>query len=139
MSLFDMLESAAGSAAMAQIGQRVGLPPDQLQAVIGSLAPKIVPRLHEKAQSGELDSSTVAQTPAPGTDEAEDHGNSVLGSIFGSKEVSRSVAQETAQTTGVSADKIKQLMPQLASVAASAMQQGQLSGGLGGILSRFGV
>jgi hypothetical protein len=138
MSLFDMLESAAGTAAMGQIAQRVGLPPDQLQAVIGSLAPKVLPKLHQKAQQGELDTSAAASAPPPGTDEAEDHGNSILGSIFGSKQVSRSVAQETSDSTGVSIDKIKQVLPQLASVAAAAMQRGQLgqsTGGLGSILA----
>jgi hypothetical protein len=142
MSLLDMLEGAAGTAAMSQIAQRVGLPPDQLQNVVGSLAPVVLSKLHAKAQQGEIDTSAAANAPEAGTDAAEDHGNSVLGSIFGSKDVSRSVAQDTADSTGVSVDKIKQVLPQLASVAASALQQGKLgqsAGGLGGILSGIGV
>ena len=141
MSMFDMLESAVGGAAMQQIAQRVGLPPDQLQAVVGSLAPTILPKLHSQARQGQLNATVAGQAPPAGTDEAEDHGNSILGSIFGSKQVSRSVAQETADNTGVSVDKIKQVLPQLASVAASALQQGkfQSAGGLGSILSGMGV
>ena len=141
MSLFDMLEGATGSAAMAQIAQRVGLPPDQLQSVIGSLAPAILPKLHAQAQQGELHTTVAGNPPPPGTDQAEDHGNSILGSIFGSKEKSREVAQQTAEDTGVSVDKIKQILPQLASVGAGAAQRGQLggAGGLGSILSGIGV
>jgi len=141
MSIFDMLEGAAGSAAMSQIAERVGLPPSQLQAVVGTLAPLVISKLHSKSQEGSLDTSAGSQSPQPGTDAAEDHGNSILGSIFGSKEVSRSVAQETADNTGVSVDKVKQVLPQVASIAAAAMHQGKLGqgGGLADILSGTGL
>jgi len=142
MSMFDMLEGVAGQAAMRQIAERVGLPPNQLQAVVGTLAPVVLSKLHAKKQQGGLDGPAVAQSPPAGSDEAEDHGNSILGSIFGSKEVSRSVAQGTADQTGVSVDKIKQVLPQVASIAAAAMHQGKLGGaggGLGDILSGVGI
>ena len=142
MSMFDMLEGAAGQEAMRQIAERVGLPPSQLQAVVATLAPAVLSKLHAKKQKGGLDPSSAAQAPPAGTDEAEDHGNSILGSIFGSKDVSRSVAQDTADQTGVSVDKIKQVLPQVASIAAAAMHQGRLGqsgGGLGDILSGLGV
>jgi hypothetical protein len=138
MSMFDMLENAAGGAAMRQIADRVGLQPDQLQSVVGSLAPSILPKLHAQAQQGQLGGAAAGAAPQPGTDAAEDHGNSILASIFGSKEESQSVAQQTASDTGVSVDKIKQVLPQLASVAATAMKRGQLgqsAGGLGSLLS----
>ena len=139
MSIFDMIEGAAGSAAMGQIGQRVGLAPDQLQSVIASLAPSILPKLHAQAQHGGLDATAGGDAPPPGTQEAEEHGNSVLASIFGSKQTSRQVAQQASDQTGVSVDKIKQVLPQIASVAAGGMQRGQLGGGLGGLLSGIGV
>ena len=141
MSMFEMLESAVGGAAMQQIAQRVGLPPDQLQSVIASLGPKLLPQLNAQAQQGQLDAGATGQAPPAGTDEAEDHGNSILGSILGSKDASRSVAQDTAADTGVGVDKVKQVLPQLASVLAGATQQGKLqsAGGLGGILSGLGV
>lgn len=142
MSMFDMLEGVAGQAAMGQIAQRVGLQPAQLQAVVGTLAPVVLSKLHAKKQQGELDGPAAAQSPPAGSDEAEDHGNSILGSIFGSKDVSRSVAQDTADQTGVSVDKVKQVLPQVASMAAAAMHQGKLGGAggaLGDILSGVGI
>lgn len=138
MSMFNMLESAIGGAAIRQISDRVGLSANQLEPVIAALAPKLLPRIIAQSQSGALAGPGTAQPPAPGTDAAEQHGNSVLASILGSKDASRSLAKETATSTGVGAGTIEKVLPQLASVAAAAIENGQLGGsegGLGGLLS----
>src|SRR5947209_550991 len=131
MSMIDMIENAAGAGALQQVANRVGLPPDQLEAVVGSLAPTIFAKLRSQPVQ------TGTAVPSPGTDEAEEHGNSILASIFGSKEVSRTVAQQTSDETGVGAGKIKKVLPQLASIAAAAMSAGKLdpsAAGLGELL-----
>ncbi len=137
MSLMDVIEQAAGGGALQQIGSRVGLSPQQLQDVMGHLAPVLGPRLAEHAATGGLDGvPTGDAAPAPGSAEAEEHGRSILGSILGSKEASRSLATDASASTGVDADRIKSLLPQLASIAAVAMasRQGGSAGGLGGLL-----
>lgn len=140
MSLIDMIEQAAGSGALQQIGARVGLDPTQLQNVIGSLGPTLGPKLAEHAATGGLNQTTAGPAPQPGSDEAEEHGNSVLGSILGSKDASRSVAADASADTGVSVDKIKAVLPQLASIAAVALVARQVShgGSFGGLLDMLG-
>lgn len=141
MSLFDMIEQAAGSDALGQIGQRVGLDPGQLRNVIGSLAPAIGPQIARHAATGGLDQTPAGIAPAPGSDEAEAHGNTVLGSILGSKEASTGVAADASARTGVDVNTIKAVLPQLASIAAMALvahRASQGSGAFGGLLDALG-
>ena len=142
MSLVDMIEQAAGGGALQQIGARVGLDPNQLNSVLGSLAPALGPKLAEHAATGGLEGTpTGSDAPVPGSDEAEAHGNSVLGSIFGSLEGSNAAAANASAETGVGAEKIRSLLPQLASVAAVALashQGGQSGGAFGGLLDTLG-
>ena len=140
MAFMDMIEKVGGANALQQIGARVGLSPEQVQGAIASLAPAVAPKLAQHADDGGLDQTPAAVAPpAPGSDEAADHGNSVLGSIFGSKDVSRSVAADASAQTGISVDKIKAVLPQLASIAAVAFlahrASAQGGGGLGGIFT----
>ena len=143
MSLMDMIEQAAGSGALQQIGARVGLSPAELQSAIGSLAPILGPKLAEHAAIGGLDNVPTDAGPAPGSDEADDHGKSILGSMLGYKDASRSVAADASADTGISVDKIKAVLPQLASIAAVTLVAHKASsgggfGGLGGLLGGLG-
>ena len=144
MSLMDMIEQAAGSGALQQIGARVGLSPEQVQSAISSLAPSLAPKIEQHAATGALDGTSVGDAaPQPGSPEATDHGNTILGSIFGSKDTSRSVAADASAQTGISVDKIKAVLPQLASIAAVALIAHRASagggGGLGGLLNGLGT
>lgn len=141
MSLIDMIEGAAGSGALQQIGARVGLDPSQLRNVIGSLAPALGPKIAEHAAMGGLDPTSPAAAPEPGSDEAEEHGKSVLGAVLGSKDASRSVAADASADTGVNIDKIKAVLPQLASIAAAALvahKASQSGGAFGNLLDSLG-
>lgn len=142
MALLDMIEQAAGSGALQQIGARVGLDPSQLQSVIGSLAPALGPKVAQHAATGGLDQTPADDAaPAPGSDEAESHGNTVLGSIFGSKDASRQVAADTSAATGIGVDKVKAVLPQLASIAAVALvahKASQSGGAFGSLLDSLG-
>ncbi|UAK25497.1 DUF937 domain-containing protein [Sphingomonas nostoxanthinifaciens] len=143
MSLIDMIEQGAGSGALQQIGARVGLSPDEMQSVIGSLAPMLGPKLAQHAASGGLDNASADDAPVPGSDEAEDHGKSILGEILESKDASRSAAAAASANIGISVDKIKAVLPQLASIAAAALVARKVSsgggfGGLGGLLGGLG-
>lgn len=127
MSMFDMIKSVAGAGALQQIAARTGLSAGQLESVVGALTPMVMPKIeHEVAQGNLSAPANDGGVPEAGTDEAEDHGNSVLKSIFGSKEVSRSVAHEAAGSTGVGADAIKKVLPQIASIALSALVAGKI-------------
>jgi len=100
MSLLDMIESSAGPGALQMIGARVGMSPDQVQSVVANIAPDLAPKLAQHVDNGGLDNDPAASAPpAPGTDEATDHGNGILGSIFGSKDASQSVASNASART----------------------------------------
>ncbi|WBO24373.1 hypothetical protein PBT88_09855 [Sphingomonas abietis] len=104
------------------------------------MAPALAPKLAEHADNGGLDGTpTASAPPPPGTEEAAEHGNSVLASIFGSKDVSRSVAGDASAQTGIGVDKVKAVLPQLASIAAIAFLTHRASaeggGGLGGLFA----
>lgn len=145
MALLDMITHAVGPAALQQIGARVGLSPDQLQNVVGSLMPLLAPKIAEHAETGTLEQQApnAANPPPPGTQEATDHGNNILASILGSKDKSREVANDASAQTGISADKIKAALPQIAGIAAAAILAHKASqaggGGLGGLFKSFGA
>lgn len=102
-----MIEQGAGSGALRQSGARVGLSPQQLQSVIGSLAPMLGPKLAQHATTGGLDGVPTGDAAlAPGSEEADAHGRSVLGSICGSKDASRAAAADASADTGISASPI---------------------------------
>lgn len=137
MSLIDMIEQGAGSGARQQIGARVGLSPQRLESVIGSLAPTLGPKLAQHAVASGLDTVPTGEAaPAPGSDEADALGRTIHGSILGSKDANRAAAADASNATGIGVDKIKAVLPQLALIAAVALAAHQLGagGGLGGML-----
>ncbi len=144
MALLDIITQLGGSAAIEQIGARVGLTPAQTQSAAAALLPALAGGL--KRQSGNSDLGGLLQqsglTPgAAPTDETASMGNQILGQIFGSKDVSRTVAANAAASTGIGVDQLKALLPLLASLSAGALAsrsgglQGQ--GGLAGIVGMF--
>ncbi len=124
MALLDMITQAGGSAAIEQIGARVGLTPAQTRMAAAALLPALAGGL--KRQSGNsglgdlLGQSGLVPGAAP-TDATTSMGNQILGQIFGSKDVSRTVATNAAASTGIGADQLKALLPLLASLSAGAL------------------
>lgn len=136
MPLIEMIEQTVGSGALEQIGARVRMSPQQLRNVIGSLAPALSPKLAQHAATGGLDDTPFGDAAPPsGSDAADEHGRSILGSILGSMDASQSLAADASASTGVDVDRIKSLLPQLASIAAVTMAaKGSAGGGIGGAL-----
>lgn len=151
MSLIDLIEGTAGAGALQQIGARVGLSPDQVQSAIRTLAPVLGPKIAGQAETGNLDTQiSNASAFSPGSSEAIDHGNDILGAVLGSKDASRSVANDASASTGIDVAKLKTLLPLVASVATSVIAAhrghaadndpsagGGLMDSLGGLLGRL--
>ena len=151
MALLDIITQAGGSAALEQLGARVGLSPAQTRSAAAALLPAVAGGMKRQAGNADLGSllSQAGLTPgaAPGDDTAS-AGNQILGQIFGSKDVSRTVAANAAETTGIGADQLKALLPLLASLSAGALasragaapsgQSGQAGAGLLGLLDQDG-
>lgn len=144
MALLDIITQAGGSAAIEQIGARVGLTPAQTRSAAAALLPALAGGM--KRQSGNADlggllgRSGLAPGAAP-TDDTASLGNQILGQIFGSKDVSRSVAAKAAESTGIGADQLKALLPLLASLSAGALasKSGGAEGAQGGLSGILGM
>jgi hypothetical protein len=142
MALLDLITQAGGSAALEQIGARVGLTPAQTRSAAAALVPALAGGLKRQSGSAGLGDILRRSGLAPGaapTDATASMGNQILGQIFGSKDVSRTVAANAAASTGIGADQLKALLPLLASLSAGALASkaggGQAGeGGLSGLL-----
>jgi hypothetical protein len=123
MGLFDIINEVGGSAAIEQIGARVGLTPAQTRNAAAALLPALssgIKRQSANPSLGDLLGQGLAPGAAP-TEETTSKGNQILGQIFGSKDISRSVATNAAASTGIGADQLKALLPLLASLGAGAL------------------
>lgn len=141
MALLDIITQAGGSAAIEQIGARVGLTPAQARSAAAALLPAVAGGLKRQSENDDLGGLLRQSGLNPGaapTDQTAALGNQILGQIFGSKDVSRTVAANAAASTGIGADQLKALLPLLASLSAGALaskaggRQGE--GRLGGLL-----
>ena len=137
MSLMDMVIQHAGGPALEKIGARFGLSPAMVEQAAKVILPALAGGLAHHAQAGSLPPPPASGAP-PGSDEAQAHGNEVLGSVLGSKDASRSLANQASEQTGINVDTLKKMLPQFASLAAKATSHANSSGGLGGLLSSLG-
>ena len=137
MSLLDSVVQNVGAQALDKIGARLGLPPATVQQAAQVILPALAGGLVHHAQADALPTPPASGAP-PGSDEAQTHGNEVLGKVLGSKDASRALANEASAQTGINVDTLKKLLPQLASVAAEATSHAKTSGGLGGLVSNLG-
>lgn len=142
------IASAAG-VDFADVGSKVGLPPDQTQSAMAALLPMVLGGMKREAAGGDIGrvESLAGDVGRPA--DAQTTGNAILGQIFGSKEVSREVAGRAAKTTpGISDGVMKMLLPIVAAAvgkaltkrlgggasAASGTSAGAGAGGIGGLL-----
>jgi hypothetical protein len=149
MNMMDMILSAAGGQAPQQIGQQLGLNPQQAQGAIAALLPAISSALKHNTSSpqglagllGALQKGQHDQyleNPAQlGQPERITEGNAILGHLFGSKDVSRAVASRAAEQTGVGADVLKKMLPMVAMMAMGSLgkqtRQPSMASGIAGL------
>lgn len=133
MNLLNMLASAQGGNAIANIGKEVGLNPAQAESAVKALLPALSSGLKRnvsqpgglEALLGALQSGNHAQTaddPASlSNPQTTQTGNAVLGHVLGSKDVSREVANRASAATGIGNDVLKKMLPLVASMAMGSM------------------
>jgi hypothetical protein len=133
MNMMDMILQAAGGQAPQQVGQNLGLDPQQSQSAIAALLPAISSAMKQNANNpqglagllGALQNGSHDQyldNPAQlGQAQATTEGNAILGHLFGSKEVSRGVAAHASQKTGIGADVLKKMLPMVAMMAMGSL------------------
>jgi hypothetical protein len=117
---------------LSEIGQQLGLTPEQTKAAFDALAPVVAAGLQRNGNTGGglgdiIDAMTKSQPS--GTGALTKHGNDVLGEIFKSKDVSRGVADKVSATTGIGSAVLKKMLPIIASIVMAQLAKQMSSGG----------
>ncbi len=133
MNLYEMIVSAQGGQALANLGSQFGLTEEQTAAAIRQLLPAfssglkrntatpdglgaLLGALNEGRHERYYDDGNIFADTA-----VRDDGNNILAHVLGSKDVSRVVADRAAQQTGIGADLLKQMLPYVAALIMGAL------------------
>jgi hypothetical protein len=140
MGILDVLLSSAGSGAVKQVGQQLGIDDSALHSVLAQIVPALTGGIAQNAaRSGGLDALRSALQGGdharylddPSSLKAESavlDGNKILGHLLGSKDASRSVAGQVSAATGIDPNLIKKLLPVIAAATMGALSKETASG-----------
>jgi hypothetical protein len=164
-NLYQILADAEGGEALANLGRRFDLTPEETDAAVAALLPAISTGLKRSTatpeglgnlfavmgkQQREL-AAMYEDTEAAFGREGIAAGNNVLSMMFGSPDVSRAIADQAQRFSGIDSGILKQLLPVLAGILISGLTRsgsGQAApsapapspapgGGLGDILGQI--
>ena len=133
MNLYELLSSAQGGQAMANLGGQFGLTEQQTADAVRQLLPAFSSGFKRNTETPEglgallralndghheryYDDGTIFGDPAVRGD-----GNGILGHLFGSKDVSRAVTSRVSEQTGIGADILRQMLPYIATLVMGAL------------------
>ena len=147
MTLNDILHSAQGGQAVANLGAQFGLAPEAAEAAVQAMIPAFSAGLTAMAANPaaigavltELASGAhVASFTDPSqTAGAGGLGGAVLGRLFGSPQAIDLIVAHVAQVSGVSADTIRAMLPAVASMLMGGLAHSMASQGLSGVLGQL--
>lgn len=146
MTLNDILHSAQGGQAVANLGAQYGLSAvdaeKAVQAMISAFSaalqqivsnPAAIAGILKELASGDHAASYApGQAPAPGA-----AGGDALGRIFGSPQAVETVVQHVSQVSGVSPDIVRSMLPAVASILIGGLAHAMAGLGLSGVLSQL--
>jgi hypothetical protein len=147
MTLNEILHSAQGGQAVANLGAQFGLAPDAAEAAVQAMVPAFSTALTSMAANpaaiggvlSELASGAHAASyadPAQ-TAGASGLGGAVLGQLFGSPQTIDQIIAHVAQASGVSADTIRAMLPAVASMLIGGLAHSMANQGLSGVLGQL--
>ncbi len=147
MTLNDILHSAQGGQAVANLGALFGLAPEAAEAAVQAMIPAFSAGLTAMAANPaaigavltELASGAHAAsfTDPSQTASAGGPGGAVLGQLFGSPQAIDLIVAHVAQVSGVSADTIRAMLPVVASMLMGGLAHSMASQGLSGVLGQL--
>ncbi len=147
--LIDILSSAQGGQLVANLAQRFGLSPDQVEKAVISLSPALEIGLHNAAHDPSVFSKVIGALASPDHQASFDHADAahahdtvsqsrdLLSELFGSPAVAGQVVQVAARDSGLRPDILSQLLPVLASVVLGGLFKNMNNQGLGGVLGQL--
>jgi len=147
MTLNDILHSAQGGQAVANLAAQFGLAPEAAEAAVQAMIPAFSAALTAMAANpavvgavlGELASGAHAASygdPCQ-TSAAGGLGGAVLGQLFGSPQTIDQIVAHVAEVSGVSADTIRAMLPAVASILMGGLAHAMANQGLSGVLGQL--
>jgi hypothetical protein len=147
MTLNDILHSAQGGQAVANLGARFGLAPDAAEAGVQAMIPvfsaartsmaaipaaigAVLKELASGAHSGSY--ADPSQTV-----DVSGLGGAVLGQMFGSPQAIDEVVRHVAEVSGVNAETIRAMLPAAASMLMGGLAHAMANEGLSGVLGQL--
>jgi hypothetical protein len=147
MTLNDILHSAQGGQAVANLGAQFGLAPEAAEAAVQAMIPVFSAGLTAMAANpaaigavlNELASGAHAASYADPsqTAGASGLGGAVLGQVFGSPQAIDGAVRHVAQVSGVNADTIRAMLPAVASMLMGGLAHSMANQGLSGVLAQL--
>lgn len=147
MTLNDILHSAQGGQAVANLGVQFGLAPEAAEAVVQAMIPAFSTAFTSMAAnpaamgavlselaSGAHAASYVDPSQTAG---AGGLGGGVLAPLFGSSQAIDQIVAHVAQGSGVSADTIRAMLPAVASMLIGGLAHSMASQGFSGVLAQL--
>ena len=146
MTLNDILHSAQGGQAVANLGARFGLAPEAAEAAVQAMIPAFSAALTSMAANpaaigavlSELASGAHAASYADPSQTvgAGGLGGAVTGQVFGSPQAIEDIGRHVAEVSGVSAETIRAMLPAVASMLIGGLAHSMANQGLSGVLGR---
>jgi hypothetical protein len=147
MTLNDILHSAQGGQAVANLGSQFGLAPEAAEAAVQAMIPAFSSALTSTAANpasigavlNELTSGAHAAsfTDPSQTAAASGVGGSVLGQVFGSPQAIDEIVRHVAAVSGVNAETIRAMLPAVASMLIGGLAHAMANQGLSGVLGQL--
>jgi hypothetical protein len=148
-NLSEIMQSAQGGQAAANIARQFGLSPEQAQSAINGLLPAFSVALQGHAQNmGSLSQiigtmmsgqhATTFDDPAAHlTQQTMAAGTNVLGQLFGQGQAVSAIVQQVSKATGINPGVLMAMMPIIASMLMSGLFKSASNQGLGGLLGQL--
>ncbi len=148
MASTDFLAQTLGGDGIAAIAKRVGARPEEVEAALGVIVPRLAQAMERNTLSrggladlvkaiGDGHHETYLKRPdLIGSDAMRADGDAILSHMLGSVDSSRSLASRAAATSGLSEAIVRQLLPIVAAMLMGALSKAT-KGGLGDILSKI--
>jgi hypothetical protein len=148
-NLSEIMQSAQGGQAVANIARQFGLTPEQAQAAINGLLPAFSVALQSHAQNmgslAQIVGTMLSGQHATTFDDPSAHltqqtmaaGTNVLGQLFGQGQAVSAIIQQVSRSTGINPGTLMAMMPIIASLLMSGLFKSASSQGLGGVLGQL--
>jgi hypothetical protein len=148
-NLSEIMQSAQGGQAVANIAQQFGLTPEQAQSAINGLLPAFSVALQGHAQNmgslAQIAGTMMSGQHAGNFDDPASHltqqtmaaGTNVLGQLFGQGQAISAIVQQVSRSSGINPGVLMAMMPIIASMLMGGLMKSASSQGLGGILGQL--